>query len=62
MSLGQAVKIDEEVVPCLLLLIAVLRGFESEEGDAPCESGDEVFVGADDVEGAADVAALLEVG
>jgi hypothetical protein len=44
------------------LLIAVLRGFESEEGDAPCESGDEVFVGADDVEGAADVAALLEVG
>jgi hypothetical protein len=62
MSFAEAVEIDKEVVPRLLLLVAVLGGFKGEERDAPCESGDEVFVGANDVEGAADIAALLEVG
>jgi hypothetical protein len=44
------------------LLVAVLAGFKGEEGDAPGKCGDEVFVGADDVEGAADGAAVVEVG
>jgi hypothetical protein len=62
MCFGEAVEIDEQIVPSLLLLVAVLGGFEGEEGDAPGEGGDEVGVGADDVEGAADVATGLEVG
>lgn len=61
-GLGQAVEVDEQVVPGLLLLVAVLAGFKGQEGDAPGEGGDEVGVGADDVEGAADVAPVLEVG
>jgi hypothetical protein len=44
------------------LFIAVLAGFEGEEGGAPCECGDEVFIAADDIEGAADVAAVVEFG
>jgi hypothetical protein len=61
-GLGQAVEVDEQVVPGFLLLVAVLAGLEGEEGDAPGEGGDEVFVAADDVEGAADGAAGVEVG
>jgi hypothetical protein len=61
MGFGQAVEVDEEVVPGFLLLVAVLGGFESEEGDAPCEGGDEIFVGADDVKGAANRATGVEV-
>jgi hypothetical protein len=62
MCFAQPVKIHEEVVPCFLLLVAVLAGFEGEERHAPCEGGDEVGVGPDDVEGAADGAAGVEVG
>lgn len=61
MRLTQAIKVNEKVVPGFLLLVAVLARFESEERDAPCEGGDEVFVAADDIEGAADVAAGMEV-
>jgi hypothetical protein len=59
--LGKAVEVDKKVVPCLLLLVTVFAGLKGQERDAPCECGDEVLVGADDVESTADVAAVLEV-
>jgi hypothetical protein len=62
MRFAEAVEVDEQVIPRLLVLVAVLAGFEGEEGDAPGEGGDKVFVGADDVKGAADGAAGVEVG
>ena len=40
----------------------MLARFEGEERYTPCEGGDKIFIGADDVEGAADVAAGVEVG
>jgi len=60
----EAVEIDEEVVPGFLLLVAALEGLEGEEGSAPGEGGDEVGGGGrgEDVEGAADVGAGVEVG
>jgi hypothetical protein len=59
---GEAVEVDEQVVPRLLLDVAVLVRFECEEGYAPCEGVNEVLVGSDDVEGAADLTAGLELG
>lgn len=43
---GEAVEVDEEVVPGLLLVVAVLEGFEGEERRAPREGCDDVGVGA----------------
>jgi hypothetical protein len=40
----------------------VLARFEGEERNAPCKRGDEVFVAADDVEGATNITAVVEVG
>jgi hypothetical protein len=40
----------------------VLACFESEERNAPCERRDEVFVGANDVESATNITAVVEVG
>jgi hypothetical protein len=59
--LGEAVEVDEEIVPCFLLLIAVLAGLERQERDAPCECSDEILVGPNDIKSTANVAAILEV-
>lgn len=61
-SLGQAVEVNEEVVPGLLLRVTVLGCLEGKERHAPCEGIDEVLVRSDDVEGTADLAARLELG
>lgn len=53
----QAPEIDEEAVPGAFLLVTVFEGLEREEGGAPGESGDEVFVTAENVEGGTHVAA-----
>jgi len=47
---GQAVEVDEEVVPGLLLLVTVLEGFECQEGAAPGKRGNKVLVLAENVE------------
>lgn len=57
---AEAPEIDEEAVPRLLVFVAVFERFEGEEGGAPGEGGDEVGVGAEDVEGGAHVAAREE--
>jgi len=49
-SARQAVEIDEKVIPCLLLLVTVLEGFERQESAAPGKCGDEILVLAENVE------------
>jgi hypothetical protein len=58
---AQAVEIDKQVIPGLLLLVAVLRGFEGEEGHTPCVRSDEVLIRANDIKGATNFAARLEL-
>lgn len=62
MGARQAVEVDEEVVPCLLLLITVLQGLEGQESAAPGVGSDDVLVFADDVEGGTRVGLAQEVG
>ncbi|TKW50409.1 hypothetical protein CTA1_8296 [Colletotrichum tanaceti] len=59
---AEAPEVNEQAVPRLLVLVAVAEGLEGQEGHAPGEGGDEVLVGAEDVEGGADVAAAQELG
>lgn len=47
---GQAPEVDEEGVPRLLLDVTVLECLEGEVGSPPCESGNDVAVGGEDVE------------
>lgn len=61
MCFAEAVKVNEEVIPGLLLLVAVLEGLKGEEGGTPGEGGDKVAVRADDVKGAANLRAGSEV-
>jgi hypothetical protein len=59
---AQAVEIDKQVVPGLLLLVAVLRGLEGEEGHTPCIRSDEVLIRPNDIKRATNFAARLEFG
>jgi hypothetical protein len=54
---AEAIEVDQEVIPRLLLLVAVLGRFKGEERYAPCVCGDKVCVGTDNVEGAPDLTA-----
>jgi len=58
---AEAVEVDEQIVPGLLLLIAVLAGFEGKERYAPSEGVDEIVVVANNVECTANVAACMEL-
>lgn len=60
MCLGQAVKVNEQIIPSLLLFVAVLAGFECKERNAPCKGSDEILIRTNNVESAANVAAVLE--
>ena len=60
-GLAEAVEVDEQIVPGLLLLVAVLAGFEGEERYAPSKGIDEVVVVANNVECAANVATCMEL-
>lgn len=57
MRFAETVEVDQQVVPGLLLLVAVLGRFKSKERYAPCERGDKVCVRPDNVEGAPDLTA-----
>jgi hypothetical protein len=58
--LAESVEVNEQVVPWLLLLVAVLGGLEGEECHAPCVGGDKVFVRSNNIKGTANLAARLE--
>lgn len=57
---AEAPEIDEEAVPGVFVFVTVPQGFEGEESGTPGESGDDVGVGAEDVEGGAHVLAGQE--
>lgn len=59
---GEAVEVDKEVVPGLLVLVTVLEGFEGQESGTPGKGADEIGVAVENVKGGAGVLAGKEVG
>lgn len=61
MSTAEAVEVDEERVPGLLLLVTVLQGLECEESASPGKCSNNIFVLAKDVKSSAHVGLAKEI-
>lgn len=62
MRLAEAVKVNQEIIPSLLLAITVLERLESKEGSAPGKCVNNVFILTEDIEGGTDVGFGKEIG
>lgn len=62
MGTAQTVKVDQKVVPSLLLLITVLECLECEESRAPGKGGNNVLILSKDIECRANLGLLQEIG
>jgi hypothetical protein len=58
---AQPIEVNEEIVPGFALLVAMLERFKGKERGAPGKGSYKIGVRADDVEGAADGGARLEL-